>query len=30
MPGSSGYAAYGPEQVVAWPYYGLGGRGMAA
>ncbi|HEY5015861.1 MAG TPA: PRC-barrel domain-containing protein [Streptosporangiaceae bacterium] len=25
IPGSSGYAAYGPDQVVAWPYYGLGG-----
>lgn len=24
IPGSSGYAAYGPEQVVSWPYYGLG------
>ena len=23
VPGSAGYAAYGPEQVVAWPYYGL-------
>ena len=23
--GSHGYADYGPEQVVAWPYYGLGG-----
>lgn len=23
VPGSSGYAAYGPEQVVAWPYYSL-------
>ncbi len=23
IPGSVGYAAYGPEQVVAWPYYGL-------
>jgi sporulation protein YlmC with PRC-barrel domain len=23
VPGSSGYAAYGPDQVVAWPYYGL-------
>ena len=23
VPGSVGYAAYGPEQVVAWPYYGL-------
>jgi sporulation protein YlmC with PRC-barrel domain len=25
VPGSSGYAAYGPGQVVSWPYYGLGG-----
>jgi sporulation protein YlmC with PRC-barrel domain len=24
IPGSSGYAAYGPEQVIAWPYYNLG------
>ena len=23
--GSHGYADYGPEQVIAWPYYGLGG-----
>jgi sporulation protein YlmC with PRC-barrel domain len=23
--GSHGYADYGPEQVVTWPYYGLGG-----
>ena len=23
VPGSSGYAAYGPEDIVAWPYYGL-------
>src|ERR1700722_1993291 len=23
VPGSGGYAAYGPEQVGAWPYYGL-------
>ena len=31
IPGSSGYAAYGPEQVLSWPYYGLGlgGIGMA-
>lgn len=28
VPGSSGYAAYGPEQVISWPYYGLGGPGM--
>jgi sporulation protein YlmC with PRC-barrel domain len=25
IPGSQGYAAYGPEQVLVWPYYGLGG-----
>ena len=25
IPGSRGYAAYGPDQVIAWPYYGLGG-----
>jgi sporulation protein YlmC with PRC-barrel domain len=29
VPGSSGYAAYGPEQVVSWPYYGLVGPGMS-
>jgi sporulation protein YlmC with PRC-barrel domain len=23
VPGSTGYAAYGPEQVITWPYYGL-------
>jgi sporulation protein YlmC with PRC-barrel domain len=23
VPGSVGYAAYGPQQVVTWPYYGL-------
>jgi hypothetical protein len=23
VPGSVGYAAYGPEQVITWPYYGL-------
>jgi sporulation protein YlmC with PRC-barrel domain len=27
IPGSGGYAAYGPEQVVSWPYYGLAGAG---
>ncbi|HEX4658523.1 MAG TPA: PRC-barrel domain-containing protein [Streptosporangiaceae bacterium] len=27
VPGSGGYAAYGPEQVVSWPYYGLAGAG---
>jgi sporulation protein YlmC with PRC-barrel domain len=25
LPGTSGYAAYGPEQVLARPYFGLGG-----
>lgn len=31
IPGSSGYAAYGPGQVVSWPYYGLGsGTGTVA
>ena len=25
LPGSAGYAGYGPEQVLSWPYYGLGG-----
>lgn len=28
IPGSSGYAAYGPEQVLSWPYYGLGPAGI--
>jgi sporulation protein YlmC with PRC-barrel domain len=28
VPGTSGYAEYGPEQVLSWPYYGLGGVGM--
>ena len=23
VPGSPGYAAYGPDEVVSWPYYGL-------
>src|ERR1022692_3693909 len=27
IPGSSGYAAYGPEQVAYMPYYGLGMAG---
>jgi sporulation protein YlmC with PRC-barrel domain len=27
IPGSAGYAAYGPDQVLAWPYYGLGAGG---
>jgi sporulation protein YlmC with PRC-barrel domain len=30
MPGTSGYAAYRPEQVLSWPYYGLGGGPGAA
>jgi sporulation protein YlmC with PRC-barrel domain len=25
VPGTSAFAEYGPDQVVAWPYYGLGG-----
>jgi sporulation protein YlmC with PRC-barrel domain len=31
IPGSSGYASYGPAQVLSWPYYGLGpgGGGLA-
>ena len=28
VPGSGGYAEYGPEQVYSWPYYGLGGAGL--
>jgi sporulation protein YlmC with PRC-barrel domain len=28
VPGTRGYAAYGPEQVLSWPYYGLGGDGV--
>ena len=28
VPGSSGYAAYGPDQVVSWPYYGLAAPGI--
>jgi sporulation protein YlmC with PRC-barrel domain len=28
LAGRSGYAAYGPEQVLAWPYYPLGGVGV--
>jgi sporulation protein YlmC with PRC-barrel domain len=30
VPGSSGYAAYGPDEVVSWPYYGLVGPDMSA
>jgi hypothetical protein len=29
IPGSAGYAEYGPAQVLAWPYYRLGGGGPA-
>jgi sporulation protein YlmC with PRC-barrel domain len=28
VPGSSGYAAYGPDDIVAWPYYGLASGGV--
>jgi len=28
VPGTAGYAEYGPEQVLSWPYYGLGGVSM--
>ena len=28
VPGSSGYAAYGPDDIVAWPYYGLATAGI--
>ena len=27
LPGTAGYAEYGPDQVLAWPYYGLGAVG---
>jgi sporulation protein YlmC with PRC-barrel domain len=27
LPGTAGYAAYGPQQVLSWPYFGLGGLG---
>jgi sporulation protein YlmC with PRC-barrel domain len=27
VPGTRGYEAYGTDQVLAWPYYGLGGPG---
>jgi sporulation protein YlmC with PRC-barrel domain len=27
IPGTRGYQAYGTDQVLAWPYYGLGGPG---
>lgn len=30
VPGTRGYAAYGPEQVLSWPYYSLGSPAMAA
>jgi sporulation protein YlmC with PRC-barrel domain len=29
VPGTIGYAAYGPEQVLSWPYYGLEGGGIS-
>jgi hypothetical protein len=29
VPGTPAYAAYGPGEVLAWPYYGLGGPGSA-
>jgi sporulation protein YlmC with PRC-barrel domain len=28
VPAAVGYGGYGPEQVMSWPYYGLGGFGM--
>ena len=28
LSGSGGHAGYSPEQVLSWPYYGLGGGGM--
>jgi sporulation protein YlmC with PRC-barrel domain len=28
VPGGSGYAGYGPGQVLNWPYYGLGGMNL--
>ncbi len=28
LPGTGGWGAYGPGQVLAWPYYNLGGTGM--
>jgi sporulation protein YlmC with PRC-barrel domain len=28
VPGTQGYAAYGPEQIAAWPYYSLAGPGV--
>ncbi len=28
VPGTRGYAAYGPEQVLSWPYSRLGGAGV--
>jgi len=28
VPGTAGYAAYGPAQVLSWPYYGLGAGAM--
>jgi sporulation protein YlmC with PRC-barrel domain len=29
VPGTLGYAAYGPAQVIAWPYFGLAGGGVS-
>jgi sporulation protein YlmC with PRC-barrel domain len=29
VPGSNGYADYGPDQVISWPYYGLGSPVMS-
>lgn len=28
LPGTGGWGAYGPGQVLAWPYYSLGGTGL--
>jgi sporulation protein YlmC with PRC-barrel domain len=30
VPGTYGYGAFGPEQVVSWPYYGLGDTDVTA
>jgi sporulation protein YlmC with PRC-barrel domain len=30
VPGTRGYEVYGPEQVLSWPYYGLGDTVMTA
>jgi sporulation protein YlmC with PRC-barrel domain len=29
VPGTAGYEAYGPQQVLSWPYYGLGMSDLA-